>query len=159
MAVVWKNKDAALRKVIKSLATIDKREVRVGFFNKQYSDENNNLQVAQVAQWMEEGVPSNNVPSRPMFRVDFADKISEPASVAYVGNQLKSVLDRVSTPTNVLGNIGESLTLKLKGIIAQGVPPPNKEWAVIKNGLPPLVFTGFMRDSVEYRIRYKTARQ
>ena len=160
MTVTWKNKDAALRKMIKNLAVVDKREVRVGFFDKQYGTENNNLQVAQVAQWMEEGVPANNVPPRPMFRVELANKINESGSLYFLGSRLNDAMEGIGAPTKSLERVGEYLTGKLQGIIAQGVAPSNsREWSTFKGGLPPLVYTGFMRDSVGYRIRYKGTRQ
>lgn len=59
---VWNN-------LKKGFIKASKDEVKVGWINSSYGPDNDNLHHAQVAQWVEEGVASQNIPPRPFMRV------------------------------------------------------------------------------------------
>jgi hypothetical protein len=150
----WIENTKAFDRLLKNLNTLETKEVKVGFFDKYYGPDNDNLPVAQVAQWQEEGTP-NGIPARPMFRVHLHNKIMT-SYKAPIGRSIKDIAEGRSTITKVLKLLGEGLELDLKGIISEGVPPPNSPaWSAKKGGLPPLTFTGHMQDSVSYKITTK----
>ena len=153
----WKEDRKKLDGIISSLNKLDALEVQVGFFNTRYPDSNDNLYVAQVAQWQEEGVPANNIPPRPMFRTHLFSKITGGTYKILNRVVLTAVCDKQLTPRKAYEDVGEKLVEDLKNIIAEGVPPKNVDWWAAKKGnLPPLTHTGFMKDSVDYRVVKKS---
>lgn len=67
---VWTQMKKNLRK--------QKYQINLGWFESQnYGPDNGNLPMAQVAQWVEEGQPSNNQPPRPAIRTMFIPTIAE----------------------------------------------------------------------------------
>lgn len=150
----WKEDTKAFDRMLKNLTALSEKEVKVGFFDKNYGAENDSLPVAQVAQWQEEGTP-NGIPSRPMFRVYLHNKVTS-SYKAPLGLLFKRVSEGKATPQKVCKELGESLELDLKAIIDEGVPPPNSlDWSRQKGGLSPLTHTGHMQDSVSYKITTK----
>ena len=65
---VWQN-------LKKSFAKAEKLENQVGWLDTSYGSDNDNLPHAQVAQWIEEGVPSKNIPERAFMRVGFETRL------------------------------------------------------------------------------------
>ncbi len=151
----WKEDTKALDKMMKNLTDLSNKEVGVGFYDKYYGPENNNLPVAQVAQWQEEGTP-NGIPSRPMFRLHLHEKVTSSTYKTPMGLLFKNVAEGKTALMKALNNLGLGLEMELKKIIDDGVPPPNSPaWSAYKGGLPPLTHTGFMQESVSYKITNK----
>lgn len=154
----WTNDTKLLDKLLSNLAKLEKKQVNVGFFDTRYGEDNDNLYVAQVAQWQEEGVPSKNIPPRPMFRTYLFSKVQGPTYKILNKMLLKGVCDGNISAASALESLGDKLKEDLKGIIAEGVPPPNTaEWSKKKGGKPPLNYTGVMQDSVDYKITKKSS--
>ncbi len=149
----WKDNTGKLDRLISNLEKLDKQQVNVGFFNSTYGAENNNLFVAQVAQWQEEGVPANNIPPRPMFRTYLFAKVTASPYKIFNKMVLREICNGTLTAKKAYQSVGEKLVEDLKQIIQEGVPPANVAWwAAEKGNLPPLTHTGHMKDSVEYKI-------
>ena len=73
---VWNN-------LKKSFAKAEMFEDQVGWqADAVYGSDNENLPMAQVAQWQEEGVASKNIPPRPFMRVGFKAALSKGANDA-----------------------------------------------------------------------------
>ena len=62
-------------KLKKSFLQAEKLENQVGWLDTSYGSDNDNLPHAQVAQWIEEGVPSKNIPERAFMRVGFETRL------------------------------------------------------------------------------------
>jgi hypothetical protein len=67
-------------KLKKSFLQAEKLENQVGWLDTSYGSDNDNLPHAQVAQWIEEGVASKNIPPRPYMRVGFRDSLAKGAN-------------------------------------------------------------------------------
>ncbi|MGL5012987.1 MAG: hypothetical protein ACRC6V_01695 [Bacteroidales bacterium] len=67
---------SAWTKLKKSFLQAENLENQVGWFEEhQYGSDNDNLPMAQVAQWIEEGVRSKNIPERAFMRVGFETRL------------------------------------------------------------------------------------
>lgn len=127
--------------------------VDVGWFNEYYGPENDNLPVATVAAWMEHGHP-RDYPPRPFIRQGFIPRLA--------GKEYRPIFTQIAT--NILTGQGSVLTqanvlgvLMVKGLqneIIAWDTPPNSLSTISKKGFnDPLIETGKMLESVEYRIR------
>lgn len=153
----WTEDRTKLDKIISNLNKLDSMQAEVGFFDSRYPESNGGLYVAQVAQWQEEGVPANNIPPRPMFRSHLFSKITSSPYKIMNRMILVNVCNGVTSPTKAYEDLGKKVSEDLKEIIQQGVPPKNVDWWAAKKGnLPPLTHTGYMKDSVDYRVSKKS---
>lgn len=126
--------------------------LKIGFFDKTYGSENDNLPVATVASWMEHGNP-RDYPPRPFFRVGFLPQLAGPKYKALFQSAIKSVMEGNTTLRAAYMKLGPTMVVDLKSIITAWSTPPNSSQTVEKKGFnDPLIETGFMRDSVEFRI-------
>jgi len=135
----------------KKLAVGNDLELRVGFFeNARYGPENDNLQVAQVAKWNEEGTTTN--PTRPFMRhlVSSLDGVYTSTFAA----SIQSILIGKSSFSKEYKKLGPLLVEDMQEVIAEWSTPPNSPTTVAKKGFNnPLVDTGLMHDSVEFRVK------
>lgn len=159
----WKENTKDFDRMLKNLQTLISREIKVGFFDTKYDDNNENLYVAQVAQWQEEGHKegTNFAPPRPFFRQGFHNGVMSPAYKKPLGNLLSSVMSGVVSPTAAYKNLGEGLKFELEAAIDNGeaYAPNSPQWQEHKQKVygttSPLVYTGLMKDSVKYKITRK----
>lgn len=127
-------------------------ELRIGFFEEsKYGDENDNLQVAQVAQWNEEG--SENNPTRPFMRVGFMGPIQKGIYRDNFKLSINAILEGRSTFAAEYKKLGPMAVEDLKSVIDEWSTPPNSPSTVEEKGFnDPLIWTGTMRNSVDYKI-------
>lgn len=160
----WEEDTKTFDKMLSSISNLTSKEVNVGFFDDKYGDENENLYVAQVAQWQEEGHKDGQTfaPARPFFRVAFREEVNSVKYEKAFDKMLDNVFNGKESPHSGCKRLGEGLTLELQQIIEHGeIFAPNSErWANTKRMyygtfLAPLVFTGKMRDSVKFKITTK----
>lgn len=124
----------------------------LGFFaGSNYGPENDNLPVAQVAQYNEEGTPDN--PMRPFMRY-FINALKKDKKF---GKDVALLVFKVAigemTWEQVYAVIGVKLSQDLKKVISDWETPPNSLKTQEEKGRnDPLVWTGKMRDSVEWRL-------
>lgn len=148
---VWQNMKKNLMKG-QSLA------VKVGFFEDAiYGDENDNLPVAQVAQWQEEG--TENIPMRPFIRAGFM--IKEIEKHKWITPQVIQWIDAVAkgrlTWTQLYNRLGPVFVQMMQKEIENWRIPMNAPLTVELKGFnDPLIDTGKMMDSVNYRLGRKT---
>lgn len=123
-------------------------ELEVGFFEEaRYED---GTQVAQVAQWNFEGTSSH--PPRPAFQQSILAPIER--------NQYKKMFDaaigqaiKTGSFLNAYKAIGFQLQAILKQSITEWSTPPNSPRTIAEKGFnDPLIDTGLMRDSVDFKV-------
>ena len=146
--------DKVWRNMKKNLIKGQSLAAKVGVFDKYYGEENDNLPVAQVFQWNEEGTETN--PMRPAIRYFIMQLEEEGKFIPFVSKYLNSVAMGSMTWTQLYEKIGEAAAKDLKEVVDQWEIPPNSETTIAEKGRnDPLVDTGTMRDSIENKIGRK----
>lgn len=144
---VWTQMKRNLRK--------GKSSISVGWFDEQkYGEDNDNLPMAQVAQWIEEGQSWQNQPPRPAIRTIFIPLVSE-----------ASEFTQASLPMIHMVAMGrltwKSLHMKLapkvlnmfQGSIEAFQRIPNKPSTIAEKGFnDPWIETGALVDSARFKI-------
>jgi len=124
---------------------------KVGVFDKYYGPENENLPVAQVFQWNEEGSETN--PMRPAIRYYIMQLEKEGKMIPFLSKYLNSVALGSMTWTQLYEKIGEEAAKDLKKVVDDWEIPPNSLRTQEQKGRnDPLVDTGLMRDSIESKV-------
>jgi hypothetical protein len=144
------------------LAMLANTKTEVGFFaDKKYGPENDNLPVAQVAWWQEQGTFSKStgsahIPARPFFLTTM--------HVLTKGLPAKNLTKRMAwaaemflfkrmSPIPAMENAGEVVKEQLQGAIDRWSHPRNADSTIAQKGFNnPLIETGFMKDSVAFRV-------
>lgn len=144
--------DSVWRKMRKNLLKGQCLNVKVGFFEDSvYGPENDNLYVAQVAQWNNEGAV--NIPMRPFFYVYMQKLQTNSKMVEEMAPYIHQVAMGLMTWTQLYQRLGAELTAELKEVIKQWSTPPNSPFTVaLKGKNDPLIDTGKMMESVNYRL-------
>jgi len=128
----------------------------MGYFSEDtYDSDNNNLPVAAVAAWQDQGAPfagEKHIPPRPFMSVGLTEvvksisikKAIEMAFINYLGGEsLKSQYKHV----------GAAITDDMKELIEDWDDPPNSpSWANKKGEDNPLVYTEVMKDSFTTKV-------
>ena len=132
---VWNN-------LKKSLKLAENIEDQVGWFpENQYGSDNDNLPMAQVANWLEEGVASKNIPPRPFMRVGFKAALSKGANDA----SFKRIVTAVANGQDVfkaLHKEGDSFRQTLRQVMIDWDTPRNAPTTVELKGFDdPLIET------------------
>lgn len=129
-------------------------ELKTGFLEDAvYGPENDNLPVAVVAQWNEDGV---NGPSRPFLTVGFGGQLRKGMYKSYFVEGIVKIIEGGSTYKAEYSKLGEVFVEDIKDIIEKWDTPPNSPKTIDEKGRDdPLVWTGFMHDSVDYKIGKK----
>ena len=148
--------DKVWQKMKKSLMKGQSLAAKIGVFDKYYGEENDNLPVAQVFQWQEEG--TENIPMRPAIRYFIMQLEKEGKLIPFISKYLNSVAMGSMTWTQLYDKIGETAAKDLKEVVDQWEIPPNSQSTIDQKGgrNDPLVDTGTMRDSIEHKIGRKT---
>ena len=132
---VWNN-------LKKSFAKAEMLEDQVGWQDDAvYGSDNENLPMAQVAQWLEEGVASKNIPPRPFMRVGFKAALSKGANDA----SFKRIVTAVANGQDVfkaLHKEGDSFRQTLRQVMIDWDTPRNAPTTVELKGFDdPLIET------------------
>lgn len=142
---VWENIKKDLRKG-KDL------ELNVGFFpDQKYGPENDNLFVAQVAQFNEEGSDTN--PPRPFMRVGFGGALKKGMYKSYFTDAINRIVSGESSFLKEYTKLGPIFVADMKEIIEEWDTPSNSPKTIEAKGFnDPLVWTGTMHDAVDFRV-------
>lgn len=148
--------DKVWRNMKKNLIKGQSLAAKIGVFDKYYGEENDNLPVAQVFQWNEEGSETN--PMRPAIRYFIMQLEKEGKFIPFISKYLNSVAMGTMTWTQLYDKIGEAAAKDLREVVDQWEIPPNSPKTIEEKGgrNDPLVDTGTMRDSIEHKIGRKT---
>lgn len=125
------------------------KHLDVGWWSSSYGAENNNLPIAQVAKWNNEGTITS--PARPFLSIDFINHC-----VKYLPSfavSLNLIAQGKSNWDTEYKKLGARAKEDLQAIIDDYTDPANSPITIaIKGRDDPLVDTGLMRDSVNVRV-------
>lgn len=142
--------------LVKRLNTLSSLDLQVGFFeDAKYGPENNNLPVAVVASWQEQGNPVFNVnyPPRPFMRSGLGGSLRNGDYKKEMAQIFTNVMVRNRSPQKELSGLGKQLSEKLSEIIYAWDTPPNSPSTVAQKGFnDPLVETATMAESTDYKV-------
>jgi len=140
--------DAVWQNLKKTMLELNKKEVQVGFINNETYDDD--INVAQVAQWNNEGSISN--PRRPFF-TSVINEIQRGVMDDTFGEEAVKVgLERTNT-NYALDRIGKAIQEEVIQSIEDTYDPPNSPKTIsIKGSSHPLIDTGLMISSVKYKV-------
>ena len=150
--------DKVWRKMKANLMKGNSLAAKVGVFDKYYGPENDNLPVAQVFQWNEEGTRGgqgngSGIPMRPAIRYYIMQLEKEGKMIPFLSKYLNSVALGSMTWTQLYEKIGEVAAEDLKKVVDEWAIPPNSPATIAEKGRDdPLVDTGLMRDSIESKV-------
>ena len=118
----------------KSFAKAETLEDRLGWFeDNRYGPDNDNLPMAQVAQWIEEGVASKNIPPRPYMRVGLRGALMKGSNDA----SFKRIITAVANGQDVfkaLHREGDSFRQTLRQVMLDWDTPPNSPTTIELKG-------------------------
>lgn len=128
---------------------------KVGFFDKYYGPENDNLSVAQVAQWQEEG--NDKIPMRPFMRYYIMQLEKDNKLISELSPYINQIALGTMSWTQLYNKLGDELVSDLKQVIKEWSVPMNAPLTIELKGFnDPLIDTGKMLDSVEYQLGRKS---
>lgn len=108
----------------KSFAKAEMFEDQLGWQDSSYGSDNGSLPHAQVAQWIEEGVASKNIPPRPYMRVGLRGALMKGSNDA----SFKRIIIAVANGQDVfkaLHREGDSFRQTLRQVMMDWDTPPN----------------------------------
>lgn len=152
--------DSQWKKMRKNLERGSHLAAKIGFFqDSTYGPENDNLTVAQVAQWQEEG--NEKIPMRPFIRSGFMEKIQQKK---WITSEVIRWIDDIamgrSTWTAMYNKLGPVFVKMMQKEIEDWKIPMNAPLTVQLKGFnDPLIDTGKMLDSVDYLLGRKSGEQ
>lgn len=109
--------------------------------------ETGHLTVADIASFMEFGVPSRGIPQRSFVRAWYDE--SQDFVRETLQSQMKLVLMGKLTPEKAAARIALAFEGSMKQRVARGIPPPNAPATVeAKGSSKPLINTGQLRNAI-----------
>jgi hypothetical protein len=129
-------------------------EVQVGIVEPiYYGPDNDNLSVATVWSWQEEGVPAQNIPTRPAIRVGFMAPIKKGSYDNLFSESMQRIAEGKSTFKQEYTKIGAKAQADLKKAVADWDTPRNAPLTVELKGFDnPLIDSGLLYDSVDFKV-------
>ena len=146
-------------KMKKDLLKGTQEELRVGIVEPTYyGSDNDNLSVAQVWQWQEEGLPAQNIPTRSAIRVGFMSPIKKGLYDSYFVESIQRIAEGKSTFKQEYTKIGVMAKVDLKEAVEQWDSPRNSPITVELKGFDnPLIDSGLLYDSIDFKVDKKGA--
>lgn len=141
-------------KLKKELLKGSNQEVQVGIVEPtNYGPDNDNLSVAQVWQWQEEGLPAKNIPTRPAIRVGFMAPIKKGSYDKIFAESMQRIAEGKSTFKQEYTRIGTQAQADLRKAVADWDSPRNAPLTVELKGFDnPLIDSGLLYDSVDFKV-------
>lgn len=132
-------------------------EIQVGIVEPtNYGSDNDNLSVAQVWQWQEEGVPAQNIPTRPAIRVGFMAPIKSGAYNALFVESMQRIAEGKSSFKQEYTRIGTKAKADLKKAVADWDTPRNAPYTIELKGFDnPLIDSGLLYESIDFKVDKK----
>lgn len=149
------SKDTSVWKSIKkNLQDIDKKVVQTGFFDTYYGPENDNLPVATVAMWNEEG---EGIPMRSFIRAGFIETLKKSSEFnEKVYYKLGLVAEGKMNINQLLSSLGPELVQIMRQEIIDFSTPRNAPLTVsLKGKDDPLRDTDTMLNAVDWKLGTK----
>ncbi len=144
-------------KMKKELLKGSSLEVQVGIVEPTYyGSDNDNLSVAQVWQWQEEGLPAQNIPTRPAIRVGFMAPIKKGSYDKIFAESMQRIASGNSTFKQEYTRIGVQAKADLKQSVADWYTPRNAPLTVELKGFDnPLIDSGLLYESIDFKVDKK----
>lgn len=141
-------------KLKKELLKGSNLEVQVGIVEPTYyGSDNDNLSLAQVWQWQEEGLPSQNIPTRPAIRVGFMTPIKKGSYDKLFVESMQRIASGNSTFKQEYTKIGTQAKVDLKKAVADWDSPRNAPLTVELKGFDnPLIDSSLLYDSIDSKV-------
>ena len=118
----------------KSFAKAEMYEDQLGWFeDNRYGSDNDNLPMAQVAQWIDEGVASKNIPPRDFIRTGLTNDLKRGTNDA----SFKRIITAVANGQDVfkaLHKEGDSFRQTLRQVMIDWDTPPNSPTTIELKG-------------------------
>lgn len=145
------------QKLKKELLKGSRLEVKVGIVEPvTYGADNDNLPVATVWSWQEEGVPAQNIPPRPAIRVGFMDPIKKGSYDKLFTESMQRIAEGKSTFKQEYTRIGAQAKADLKKAIADWDTPRNAPYTIELKGFDnPLIDSGLLYESIDFKVDKK----
>ena len=139
-------------KLKKELLKGSKEELRIGWFEgSNYGPENDNLPVAQVAQWNEEGSATN--PTRPFIRVGFMAPVKKGVYDKLFAESMQRIAEGKSSFKQEYTRLGPLFVKDMKDVIAKWDTPPNSPRTIADKGFNnPLIDSGTMYETTDFQV-------
>jgi len=157
MAFKLKVDKSAWDKMKKELLKANQMELQVGIVEPtNYGSDNDNLSVAQVWQWQEEGLPAQNIPPRPAIRVGFVAPIKSGSYNEMFVESMQRIAEGKSTFKQEYTRIGTKARIDLKKAVADWDTPPNAPYTVAEKGFnDPLIASGKLYDEIDFKVNQR----
>lgn len=157
MAFTLKVDTSVWDRMKKDLVKASSQEVQVGIVEPvHYGSDNDNLAVAQVWQWQEEGLPAQNIPTRPAIRVGFMAPIKKGSYDSYFIESMQRIAEGKSTFKQEYTRIGVQAKADLKKAVAEWNTPPNSPFTVAEKGFnDPLRDSDTLYNSIDFKVDKK----
>lgn len=132
-------------------------EVKVGIVEPTYyGPDNDNLSVAQVWDWQESGLPSQNIPPRPAIRVGFMAPIKKGSYDKMFIESMQRIAGGKSTFKQEYTRIGVQAKADLKKAVADWDTPRNAPYTIELKGFDnPLIDSGLLYESIDFKVDKK----
>jgi len=142
-------------KLKKDISKNTQDKLRVGWFEgSNYGPENDNLPVAQVAQFNEEGTSTN--PIRPFIRVGFMTPIKKGVYDSLFKESMQRIAEGKSSFKQEYTKLGPTFVKEMKDVIAKWDTPPNSPQTIADKGFNnPLIDSGTMYDTTDFEVAKK----
>lgn len=159
MAFTLKVDTSVWDKMKKDLLKASGQEVQVGIVEPvNYGSDNDNLAVAQVWQWQEEGLPAKNIPTRPAIRVGFMAPIKKGSYDNYFIESIQRIAEGKSTFKQEYVRLGMVAKVGLKDAVEKWDSPRNSPVTVALKGFDnPLIDSGLLYDSIDFKVDKRTS--
>lgn len=147
---VKKSKTNDLEKLKKHLMKLQKEKIEVGYFDGEIH-QGSGMPLATLMALHESGVPSENIPSRPVFAIGYEELL--PSRNKDTKLYIKNIVGQVGRMDNNVNILGEHYRDWLKAIFGDvGVLESNSQRTQAEKGRDdPLVDEGELRDNLGYR--------
>lgn len=158
MAFTLKVDTSVWDRMKKDLLKASGQEVQVGIVEPvHYGSDNDNLAVAQVWQWQEEGLPAKNIPTRPSIRVGFMAPIKKGSYDKLFADSMQRIAEGKSTFKQEYIKLGTVAKVDLKKAVAEWDTPRNAPLTVALKGFDnPLIDSGLLYESIDFKIDKRT---
>lgn len=132
-------------------------EVQVGIVEPvTYGPDNDNLPVATVWSWQEEGLPAQNIPTRPAIRVGFMAPIKKGSYDKMFAESMQRIAEGKSTFKQEYTKIGTRAKVDLKKAVADWDTPRNAPYTIELKGFDnPLIDSGLLYESIDFKVDKK----
>lgn len=144
--------DRRLKQIQRTLIKAASKHLEVGFFGGKPHPADPSMTVASIAAIQEFGAPAAKIPERPFMQTT----VRETTVSKVLAQSIRNIVRGVNTPIThgIWGVAGVHMSKEMSRTITNFSFPPNAPVTVeIKGFDDPLIETGHMRDSVEYRVK------